>query len=124
MLVHPAPSFLNSTPSFCVFLSTCSGCLPYCLVLFRTREGASECLALYDGHLEERHHRVSKEFLSPSGRLRSHVESLAQGGPMSDVLNSALVSLEMVPLNEAVHPQRKFHAYVHIVCESPQTRPG
>ena len=76
--------------------------VPYLLSSLAQEGVAQRCLDQYEEVPEHAHHRVTRDFLSPSSELRAHIETLAAGGEMHRDLEKRVRSLAEVPLDDSV----------------------
>ena len=78
-------------------------------------ECARECVAQWEQQpVDDQHHRVSVEFLSPGGTWRHQVDQLAQGVPLLKLSMAFIIrcaELGLIPVVERIMEQR--HAFVH-----------
>jgi hypothetical protein len=75
--------------------------IPYLLSRLDEEGVPERCIEQWEGMDEDKHHRVSAEFLKPGAPLRADIDRISLQG-FSPRLQSEVVSIAMVPLDDSV----------------------
>ena len=77
--------------------------IPYLLVELDRPGIRDECIRQYESCPEDKHHRVSREFLKVGGPLRASVDALrADGSGCTEQLRMELKGLEALPMDDSI----------------------